>query len=187
MPYAYGTPEWDSAYKELVTERTSKQAPPYVVGTPEWVSGFEKAVQNDAAYKQIAKDWVYSVVMHLLADPQIGFNEDIYIFMDLMHGDCRSMRLVPAAAGEAGDFVITGGYDLWKSVMKKELEPISGIVQGKLKLKGDLPTIVREVKQATRLVELVGTVPSKFHGELGTDDIEAYRSSAAVLKAEFGI
>ena len=38
-------------------------------------------------------------------------------------------------------------------------------MQGKLKLKGDLPTIVRYVKAANVLVNLAGSVPTEFVDE----------------------
>ena len=38
-------------------------------------------------------------------------------------------------------------------------------MQGKLKLRGDLPTIVRYVKASNELVSLAGTVPTEFVDE----------------------
>ena len=45
---------------------------------------------------------------------------------------------------------------------KKELDPVKGMMQGKLKLKGDLPTIVKFIKAAQELVECSSRVPSSF-------------------------
>jgi putative sterol carrier protein len=39
------------------------------------------------------------------------------------------------------------------------------MMQGKLKLKGDLPTIVRYVKASNELVNLAQTVPTEFPDE----------------------
>ncbi len=187
MSHAYGTAEWDEAYARYVSARISDQAKPYIMGTPEWVDGFKTAVQNEPTYKEVAKNWEYSIVMHFLARPDLGVTDDFYLFMDLWHGECRNMRLVPRDAGESGDFVISGDYDQWKAVLKSELEPISGIVQGKLKLKGDLPVIVREVKHAALLVQLVGTVPTIFHDQLSGDQQSEYKQTAQTLRSEFGI
>jgi putative sterol carrier protein len=49
--------------------------------------------------------------------------------------------------------------------VKEELEPVKGMMQGKLKLKGDLPTIVRFVKAAQDLVESATMVDTKFLDE----------------------
>ncbi|MBC7248035.1 MAG: SCP2 sterol-binding domain-containing protein [Actinobacteria bacterium] len=187
MALTYGTDEWEQAYQELVKERQAASSPPYIMGTPEWVDQYEKAVQNDAAYKEAAKDWEGSVVIKVLAKPEVGLDKDLYIFMDLWHGDCRSMRIVPPEAGEAGDFVITGEYERWKSVIKKELDTVKGMMQGKLKLKGDLPTIVRAVKAATRLVELSAETNPRFPDELSAEEVESLRELLKTAGEKFGI
>ena len=50
-------------------------------------------------------------------------------------------------------------------MIRKELDPVKGMMQGKLKLKGDLPTIIRYVKAANELVNLAQTVPTEFVDE----------------------
>lgn len=187
MPYTYGTPEWEAAYKAETEKRMASEPKPWVMGTPEWVGEYERVVQNDAAYKEAAKTWEGSVIIHILAKPDIGLDEDIFLWMDLWHGDCNYMRLVPKNIGENGDFVITGEFDRWKAVMAKELDPIKGMMQGKLKLKGDLPTIVRAVRAAQRLVELTGTLDTKFLDELSPDEMDKFRTTVRELRAEFQI
>jgi putative sterol carrier protein len=184
MGLQYGTEEWDKEYEAEVATRM-EQPPPYIIGTPEWVSSYEKLVQQDAAYKEAAKDWEGSVVMHILPDPEHGLDIDLYIFMDLWHGDCRFMKIVPQDAGEAGDFVITGAMERWMQVVKKELDVTKGMMQGKLKLKGDLPTIVRAVKAAVRLVELAGEVGGLLPTEMPQEDVDKLRALVKELGPKF--
>jgi putative sterol carrier protein len=61
--------------------------------------------------------------------------------------------------------VIRGTYERWKQVLRKELDPVKGMMQGKLQLKGDLPTVVRYVKASQDLVESSTRVPTKFLDE----------------------
>jgi putative sterol carrier protein len=46
-----------------------------------------------------------------------------------------------------------------------DLDPIKGMMQGKLRVRGDLPKIVRYVKAADELVRLTGLVETKFRDE----------------------
>ena len=46
-----------------------------------------------------------------------------------------------------------------------DLEPVKAMVQGKLKLRGDLATIVRHVRAAKELVHLTTLVPTEFVGD----------------------
>jgi putative sterol carrier protein len=184
MALQYGTDEWEAAYKAMLAKRTEKP-PPYVYFTPEWASLYEKIIQEDAEYKDAAKDWEGTVVLHVEAAPEFGQDIDLYVFMDLWHGECRSIRIVPPAAGEAGDFVITGSLERWTQVAKKELDSTKGMMQGKLKLKGDLPTIVRAVRASQRLTDLSADVGGPFPTEANEEQKAEFVAAMKDLAALF--
>ena len=50
---------------------------------------------------------------------------------------------------------------------------MKGMLQGKLKLKGDLPAIIRHVKAANELVKLAASVPTEFVDERPGETTEA--------------
>ena len=176
MALKYGTDEWESEYQAMLAKRTEKP-PPYIYFTPEWVTLYEKIIQEDAEYKEAAKDWEGTVVLHVESAPDYGLDTDLYVFMDLWHGDCRSIRIVPPEVGEAADFIITGSAERWTQVGKKELDTTKGLMQGKLKLKGDLPTITRAIKASQRLTDLSTEVGGKFVTDLSDEDKEELKAS----------
>ncbi len=187
MAYTYGTEEWEKAYQALVAERLATVEKPYVMGTPEWVASYEKLIQEDAVYKQAAKTWEGSVVIHILAKPELGLEKDVYMFMDLWHGDCRSVRLVPAEVGMKGNFILTGELERWEAVMSKEIDVTKAMIQGKIKLKGNLAKIVRYVKAATRLTELSTQIETKFISQLSDEERTEVMGYLNQVRAEFGI
>lgn len=187
MAYTYGTEEWEKAYQEEVKKRLETEPKPYIVATPEWTAEYEKLVQGDEQYKEHAKTWEGSVALQINAEPDAGLDEDIFILMDLWHGECRSIRIVPREAAEKADYLITGDYERWKAVLAKELDVVKAMMQGKLKLKGDLPTIVRHVKAATRLVDLAAMVEGKFPDEMSDEEKEAFREWVRNMRADFGV
>ena len=186
MAYTYGTEEWENAYQDMVRQRIAETEKPYIMGTPEWVGTFEKLIQEDEHYKQVAKTWEGTVVIHILANPDNGLDDDIFMLMDLWHGDCRSVRLVPREVGEKANFVLTGELERWQSVMKKELDTVKAMMQGKIKLKGSLPVIVRYVKASMRLTELSGEIDTIFHTEMEDDARAAYLKWFSELRTTFG-
>lgn len=187
MAYTYGTEEWENAYQDMVKQRLEKESKPYVMGSPEWVASFGILIQADETYKQVAKNWEGSVVIHMLANPPVGLNNDLYVYLDLWHGDCRFAKLVPKDIGENADFVLTGELERWEAVLNKELDVTKGMMQGKLKLKGSLPTIVRYVKASIRLVELAGDVGSIFFGQLSEEKRAEQIKTLSDLHSTFGI
>jgi len=78
--------------------------------------------------------------------PEIGIGEPVGIWLDLDRGTCREAKVVSQSEADQAAFVISGDYQHWKRVIRKELGPIAGIMQRKLMLKGSLPIVVRFVK-----------------------------------------
>lgn len=188
MPYTYGTPEWEEAYVKETKERMENQPKPYIYFSPEWIGEWEKTLQADPVYKSVAlPDWEGAVVLHIQKNPEYGVDQDIYVYLDLWHDECRSIRLVPAEVGQKAAYVIAGSIDRWMAVGRKQLDPVKGMMQGKLKLKGNLPAIVRAIKPALRLVEISAEVGGKMPDELSPQEIEDFRNMIQELTAKFSI
>jgi putative sterol carrier protein len=131
----------------------------------EWISAYKDAINGNPAYRTAAADWTYGVVALICRALPPGLPLDTGIWLDLEKGVCRDAKLVRVEEAMKAPFCITGEYARWKQVLKKELDPIKGMMQGKLKLKGDLPTIVRAVKAAEELVNSGGHVDTRFLDE----------------------
>jgi putative sterol carrier protein len=135
--------------------------------SPEWAAAYKDALNANPAYKLAGKDWTHGVVaMVVKADAALGIPEDVGMWLDVAGGECKDCRLVSAAEAEAAAFVIVASHARWKEVIKKQLDPIKGMMQGKLKLtKGHMPTIVKYVNSSRELVETTSKVPTKFRDE----------------------
>lgn len=131
----------------------------------EWLEAYVERINDSAEYREASATWEGDVAFVFEAEPDRGVPDDIWAWLDLWHGECRSGKLVAAEEGEKARFIIRAPYSRWKEVIRKELDPVKGMMQGKLKLKGDLPTIVRYVKASNELVNLASTVPTEFIDE----------------------
>jgi len=133
--------------------------------SPEWASAFKDAINSNSEYRTVSADWTYGVVSLVFKAQPPGLPDDAGVWLDLDRGVCRDARMVTVEEATKAPFCITGEYARWKQVLLRELEPIKGMMQGKLRLKGDLPTIVRQVKAAQELVNSAGMVDSRFLDE----------------------
>jgi len=132
----------------------------------EWVEAFGKVINESEEYKTGGATWTYGVTALVVkAQPDIGIDEDFGMWLDLHEGACREALAVSAEKAAEAPFCITGEYARWKQVIHKELDPVKGMMQGKLKLKGNLQIIVRNVKAAQALVSCASLVPSEFLDE----------------------
>jgi putative sterol carrier protein len=139
----------------------------YDFPSPEWAAAYKDAINANAGYKAAAKDWTHgSVAMVVKADPALRIDEDTALWLDMHQGECRGCRLVPATEAQAASFVIVAPYALWKIVIRGELDPTKGMMQGRLKLtKGHMPTMVKYVTASKELVASTARVPTKFRDE----------------------
>ena len=187
--YKAGTKQWDENYAKLVEERSRSETEPYIVGTPEWASEFEKKIQGDQKYKQAAKTWEGSVVLVFKAEPRAGFDDDFFVFMDLWHGECQSVRVVPSEIGRSGEYVLEAEYDRWKKVLRKELNVVKEIATMKLKLVPfnfkKAAKLAAATQAAIRLVALAGEISDRFPDELEPDDHQSFKDLMRTLKTDF--
>jgi putative sterol carrier protein len=131
-----------------------------------WLTEYVERINSSKSYEEAAASWEGDLSYVFEAEPDKGVPADIWVWIDLWHGKCRGARFdVPQAEGEKAKFLIRAPYSRWKDVIRRDLDPIKGMMQGKLKLKGDLPTIVRYVKAANELVNIASSVPTEFVDE----------------------
>ncbi len=138
----------------------------YRFPSEEWVAAYREAINANDEYKKAGATWDKgAVALIVLADPNIGIASDVGIYLDLHKGECRAALLSDRAKAESAPFCITGEYPRWKQVIEGKLDPVKGMMQGKLRLKGDLPTIVRYVKASNALVAIAASVPTLYPDE----------------------
>lgn len=130
-----------------------------------WFQDLIVRINASAEYREAAASWEGDVAFLVEAEPDRGMPADVWGLLDLWHGECRGGGVVGAERGEASAFVIRAPYSRWKEVVMGDLDPVRAMMQGKLKVRGDLPTIVRYVRAANALVDLTGQIETQFPDE----------------------
>ena len=137
----------------------------FLFPSDEWVAAYWDAIKA-SDYGVTGITWTSGVIALICkAYPEAGLETDLGIWLDLEKGVCRDAKVVEVDVAQTAPFVITGEYARWKQVIRGKLDPIKGMMQGKLRLKGDLPTIVRYVKAANTLVACAAQVDTQFADE----------------------
>ena len=189
--YNAGSSDWEKKYAELVKGRKASQSKPYIVLSPEWASKIEEKIQNDRRYKEVAKTWEGSVTLVFKADSAPGLDSDLFVFMDLWHGQCHSVKIVPSETGRNADYVLEAKYERWKRVLKKDLNVVREIATNQLKLVPfnfkKAAKLASAAPAAIRLVDLAGEVSDKFPDELEPEAFLTFKAFLQELKTKFGI
>ena len=133
--------------------------------TEEWFQAFIQAIDASEEYAEYAATWEGDVIIQVEAEPDKGLPADVHGLLDLWHGGCRGGVIVDETRAAAAEFVVRAPYSRWKDVIRGDLEPIKGLVQGKLRVRGDLPKILRYVKGTQELAYIAGQVDTTFPDE----------------------
>jgi putative sterol carrier protein len=130
-----------------------------------WMTIYAECINASEEYREAAATWENVIAFVFEAEPDKGIAHEMWARLDLWHGECRSAHMVDPEEGAGAPYIIRAPYTRWKEVLRGELDPIKGMMQGKLKVQGDLPTIVRYVRAANELVHLTSMVPTEFIDE----------------------
>lgn len=134
------------------------------VFTGGWAEAWCEEINASEAYREAAERWEGEIVLRVSADPSFGLPEARAVRMDLWHGECRGAAAAeePAPEDEA-PYVLEADPYSWKRVLDGELDPIAGLMRGKLKLRrGSLVELARYVKAAKELVRAAGRVDASY-------------------------
>jgi putative sterol carrier protein len=137
-----------------------------VFPSEEWFAAFVARINASEEYRDAAATWEGDVALVFEAEPDKGVPADVWGWLDLWHGECRTGRFVSAEEGGTARFVVRAPYSRWKDIIRGRLDPVKAIMQGKLKLRGDLPAILRHVRAANELVHLSSEVDTEFPDEI---------------------
>ncbi|MGA7617656.1 MAG: Fis family transcriptional regulator [Thermoanaerobaculia bacterium] len=128
-----------------------------------WLADWVDKIRASEKYKVAARNWQWPMILIMERDPSLGFPQDRALYLDLFKGDCREGKLAGQTEMESTPFIISADAFTWKQVLERKLEPISGLIRGKLKLKkGNLATLIPYVLAAKELVNTATEVPTSF-------------------------
>ena len=133
--------------------------------TDEFAAAYKSELNKSEKYRQASKGWKWKVGLVVEADAGRNFKDPKGVLLDLFEGEARDVKMVTPEEAKAADFVITGGYSRWKDVMRKQLDPTRAMLTGKLKVKGDLATLMRYTRAANEMTEATTRIDIDFPDE----------------------
>ncbi len=126
----------------------------------EWIKALCQELNQSEAYAQAAKNWEGD--FYFIVEPEGEMTEQAIFYVDLWHGKCREAKLITDEKEKEPVFRMSAPLSSWRKVIAKELDPIQGLLTRRLKLKGNMAMIMRNVKAAQELVECCTHIETEF-------------------------
>ena len=131
--------------------------------TEDWAQLWGDKINSNDDYKHAAAKWEGAIAMIMTSDGDMGIPEERVVVADLWHGDCRSAAAITSADLDDVPYIIKANPPAWKKVLAGKLDPIVGLMGGKLKLaKGGLFALLPYAKAAKELVKSAIEVDTSF-------------------------
>ena len=96
--------------------------------------------------------------------PAFGYADPVAAELVLDRGTCRAATVLAPGAVTA-PFVLRATYDVWKKVVRGELDPVAAVISGRIKLTGAVMTLMMHTRAARALLACAALVPTEFPDE----------------------
>lgn len=124
-----------------------------------------------------SEQWVRDLTAEVNSNRELpsagkGFNASIQFVVENAPGGKRfgfwahmkDGRVTEASTGEkeSPEYRLSGDYEVWKSIIEGEEDPIQAIMVKKLVFEGNLQVVMKYIKAVNMIMECVKKVPTEF-------------------------
>lgn len=127
----------------------------------EWLKELEAKLNSDSRYAEIAKNWEGDLFFFIEPD---GKPDERYTFyLDLWHGTCRKVEYQPQPESHPNPtFTLTASYKDISSILTGKLNPMTAMMTSRLKVKGSLGYMMRNVPTVLDFVRVAQEVTKEI-------------------------
>jgi len=132
-----------------------------VFPSEEWLKGLEAKLNSDEKYAEIARNWEGDLFFFI--EPEGNLTEQLTFYLDLWHGTCR--KAVYKASAESCPnpaFALTATYGNISAILSGKLNPMTAMMTSKLKVKGSMGYMMRNVPTVLDFVRVAQEVTKEI-------------------------
>ena len=127
----------------------------------EWLQGLEEKLNSDSRYNDVAKNWEGDLLF--LIEPEGSLKERLTFYLDLWHGHCRKVEYQPTPESHPHPaFTLTASYKDITSILMGKLNPMTAMMSSKLKVKGSMGYMMRNVPTVLDFVRVAQEVTTEI-------------------------
>lgn len=97
-----------------------------------------------------------------MVEPDEAYPSHLYFFLGLFHGKSPDAAMIASEEERKAEFKVRAKASIWRKVIEGKLDPVQGIMTGKLKVEGNIAKIMRYPKAAKEITSCSLKVPTDF-------------------------
>ncbi|MFX1340455.1 MAG: SCP2 sterol-binding domain-containing protein [Promethearchaeota archaeon] len=121
-----------------------------------WSKEYCEALNNNTNYEESAKNWGidFEGALYIVLEACGEIEEDIAAFIDLKAGKCLGIKILRVNEDPPREPILKvfGSMLNWRKVAFKEIDIIQSLMQGVLKLEGEMSLAMRYARAAMELI-----------------------------------
>lgn len=123
----------------------------------EWLHELEAKLNADTRYAEIARNWEGDLCFFIESEGSL--KEQLRFYLDLWHGKCRGVDYNPTPEAHPNPtFTLTASYNNIVAVLSGKLNPMTAMMTSKLKVKGNMGYMMRNVPTVLDFVRVAQEV-----------------------------
>jgi hypothetical protein len=129
----------------------------------EWIAAWVAAINDNATFRREAARFDGDLGSRVRADPERGVPQDIFLWFKARGGRLVDFRYDCDESLVRSAIVRTDApYDVWKDLMRGELDLMRALLTGKVRLHGNRRAALRLWKAVAEMNRLAGAIPTEF-------------------------
>jgi putative sterol carrier protein len=139
----------------------NKMADRMALGNDMYLKLFKENLNKDEEYMNLASSVNDSYTLVLQADPDKGVEDTMVVGFEIKEG-----KMTDIWTGEREtSFILSAPYRVWVDILLGKISANRAFITRKLKIKGNMPRLLKTAKATDRLVAVLREMPTEFHGE----------------------
>ncbi|MFW9800455.1 MAG: SCP2 sterol-binding domain-containing protein [Candidatus Thorarchaeota archaeon] len=131
------------------------------LGSDAYLTEFKKKLNDDDAYRTLAAKVADSYTLVLQAEPDKGVDNTLIVGFEIKEGEMTDIWL----GEKETSYILSARYRVWVDILLGKIGANRAFITRKLKIKGNMPRLLKTAKATDRLVELLRELPTEFHGD----------------------
>lgn len=134
----------------------------YLFPSNEWLQALKEKLNTDEKYAKIARKWEGDIMFKI--EPGGALKERAYFYTDLWHGQCREAYGIQEdqVASLQPAYVLSAPYQHFSRLLLGELDPMQAMITRKLKVKGSMAYMMRNVPVVLEFVRCAQEIEAIF-------------------------